>query len=248
MNHRARINYICILAFTFIWLFATIARATTPIDVLIDSVSTDTLTASWTLDNAAEAPFMVISTASDFNVWTSSAIGLVGVETTTYYNLGSNATYYFKVKVSTELSYSTYITTVTDPNAIEGEHFQDVYTSSITFSWSASNNSSGTYFQIELAIDPGFVSETTISTNALNYTFQALEPNTTYFAQGKTLGFSGIESDESKGSCSTSHRLDYCKIGYFLKIDIISLTYLKPFIRITFSECIAQTKHSYGRS
>ncbi|MCK5582268.1 MAG: fibronectin type III domain-containing protein, partial [Elusimicrobiales bacterium] len=198
MSYRAHINYICITAFAFIYIFSSVAEAVTPVSVNTDLVSTDTISVSWALDApSTEYPFMVISTSSDFSSYVSSATGSLGAETTTYHNLGSNTTYFFKVKVSTEpdANYSAFITTVTDPNAIEGEHFQHVYASSITVAWSDSNNSTSTYFQIELARDKGFtINAVTISTTSLSYEFDSLMPNTTYFMQGMTLGFSGSNS------------------------------------------------------
>ncbi|MCK5582216.1 MAG: fibronectin type III domain-containing protein, partial [Elusimicrobiales bacterium] len=193
---------ICTLAFAFIGVFSPIARAAAPTSVGIDSVSTDTVNVSWTLDSpATQTPFMVISALSDFSSYISSTTGSLGVETTSYHNLYSNTTYYFKVKVSAEpdSNYCAAITTITDPNPIEGEHFQHVYTSSITVAWSASNNSTGTYFQIELGITEAIAVPLQDSTTVLlSHNFSSLIPNTTYFVHGQTLGFSGIASPYTK--------------------------------------------------
>jgi Fibronectin type III domain len=174
------------------------ARAVTPTGIIFDTVSTDTVNVSWTLDTpATEAPFMVISTASDFSSYISSTTGSLGTQTTAYHNLYSNTTYYFKVKVSTEpdVNYSAYITTVTNPNPIEGESFLSVTPGDISVAWFASNNSDSTYFQVELARDMAFtLNPISIQTTSLFYDFSSLMANTTYFARGKTLGVSGLES------------------------------------------------------
>ncbi len=115
----------------------TAAWADTPSAAQAVSVSSTAASFAWALDNPAlERPLMVISTAADFSVTYSSVTGAIGAQTTSYYSLSPNTTYYFKVKVSTEPdeNYTVELATVTRIEAPAGVYFDEVSSSAIVAS------------------------------------------------------------------------------------------------------------------
>ena len=129
-------------AFTALFLSALTpglppARAAVPTNVDLNSISETSLGFSWILDNPAEEyPLIVLSTVADFSVTLSSAIGELGMLTTSYSDLNSNTSYYFKVKVSTEPdeNYSAVLTTATQIEPPLSIYFEEVSSYSITAS------------------------------------------------------------------------------------------------------------------
>ncbi|OGS30342.1 MAG: hypothetical protein A2218_01625 [Elusimicrobia bacterium RIFOXYA2_FULL_53_38] len=191
------------------WLFTPAAGyCAAPSDVQFTAVSTDTVSLSWVLDApSAESPLMVISTASDFSVAFSSETGGLGAQTTTYYGLTPNTTYFFKVKVSTEpdAAYSALVSAVTDPNPPGTPLIMGVYSSSLTISWADAGNNPGSLYLAQAAQDETFdvqrVSTLTVSGFGV---FEGLALNTTYYIRARTVGFSGVETaDTGFGSTIT---------------------------------------------
>lgn len=179
-----------------------------PSNAQFTGVSTDTASLSWTLDApGSEAPLMVISTAPDFSVFYSSVTGALGAQTTTYYGLTPNATYFFKVKVSTEpdAAYSAPVSAITDPNPPVSPLVTGVYSSSITVSWSDAGNAPGSVYLLQAAQDEAFIVELVSTlTVAGSYAFEGLGLNAIYYIGARTVGFSGVESaDADFGSTIT---------------------------------------------
>jgi len=117
-------------------LGSTYTAAILPANVQWVYVSSTQARVSWELDTpATEAPWMAISTAPDFNVTLSSAIGSVGQQTVTYSVL-DNTSYYFKVKVSTksDMAYCSPISTRTAAPIPSNIIFDEVTVGTITAS------------------------------------------------------------------------------------------------------------------
>ena len=171
-----------------------------PVNVQFTSVSTDAASLSWVLDTpGTEYPLMAISTAPDFSVNFSSTTGALGAQTTTYYGLTPNTTYFFKVKVSTETDYSAAASAITDPNAPVNALIDGVYSSSISVSWSDAGNGPGTIYRVLASLDDAFTAvEGDTLTVAGAYTFEGLELNTTYYIRARTIGFLGAESSDAE--------------------------------------------------
>ena len=180
----------------------------TPASVQVTGVSTDTASLSWVLDApGSEYPLMVMSTAPDFNVVFSSVTGALGAQTTTYYGLTPNATYFFTVKVSTEpdAAYSAPVPATTDPNPPANPLITGVYSSSIAVSWSDAGNNPGSVYRVRAALDEALTAvDGDTLTVAGSYAFEGLQLNTLYYIRARTIGFSGAETiDVDFGSTIT---------------------------------------------
>ncbi|MEK7720890.1 MAG: fibronectin type III domain-containing protein, partial [Elusimicrobiota bacterium] len=184
--------------FTFISAFFTGAlHASVPSAVNFTSVSSNAVSVSWVLDApGTEAPLMALSADPSFSVPVSSAILFLGQNTTSYYGLLSNATYYFKVKVSTEsdAAYSAVISSATPPDLPQGLTLDWVGVSSFTAQWSAGNNAPGALYTAEVSIDDSFAVNILSSGAAMTALYENLNPNSTYFLRVRTLGFGGQNS------------------------------------------------------
>ncbi|MCG2725626.1 MAG: hypothetical protein L6420_05105, partial [Elusimicrobia bacterium] len=102
--------------FCLFFFAASIIEAATPTSVQFTAASSDTVSASWVLDDpGAQYPLVALSLVSDFSTTVSSGTMALGAQATTYLSLNPNTTYYFKVKVSVEsdASYSATISTIT---------------------------------------------------------------------------------------------------------------------------------------
>lgn len=111
------------------------ARADTPTGLQLSDITETSLGFSWVLDNPAEEySLVVLSTVADFSVTLSSATSELGLQTTIYYNLDPNTSFYFKVKVSTEPddNYTAVFDTATYIEAPVGLYFEAVSSYSIT--------------------------------------------------------------------------------------------------------------------
>ena len=183
-------------------------HASVPTAVQFTGASTGSASLSWSLDTpGTEQPLMAISTAPDFSVAFSSATGALGAQTTAYYGLAPNTTYYFKVKVSTEpdAAYSVSATTITNPNPPAAPLVTGVFFSSITITWADDGNSAGTVYFARAALDEAFTAglKSTL-TVAGSYSFEGLTLNGTYYIKARTIGFSEFETDDvSFGSTIT---------------------------------------------
>ncbi|MFA6029092.1 MAG: fibronectin type III domain-containing protein [Elusimicrobiota bacterium] len=156
-----------------------------PTAITYTSVSDNAATLTWSLENLAETPLMVLSRAADFATTVSSGTGAVGQQTVTYNSLSPNATYYFKVKVSTasDENFSAVYTTVTRalPPASAGSVALGI--SSVAASWSDNGNPAGTEYYAERATDAGFTANLGNSgwTTALSCDFIGLSANVPYY-------------------------------------------------------------------
>lgn len=172
-------------------------RASAPSAVNFTSVSTVSASVSWTLDTPGnESPLMVLSAYPSFSVTLSSAVLALGQNSTSYYGLLSNATYYFKVKVSTEsdAAYSAVVSSATPPVIPQAVTLTAVNVSSFTVQWSAGNNGPGTVYWAEASLDDSFAINSLSSGTAAAALYGGLNPNTTYFLRVRTLGFGGQDS------------------------------------------------------
>ena len=172
--------------------------AEVPADVSFTATYVSSAALSWTLDTpGTEQPLMVLSTAADFSVAFSSATGELAAETTVYYGLTPNATYFFKVKVSTELdsSYSASVSTITDPNPPADPLVTGVFLSSVTISWTGNGNAADTVYFAETAQDEGFTAAVVSTLTTLGaFAFEDLVRNTTYYIRARAMGFSEVQS------------------------------------------------------
>ncbi|MFA6435028.1 MAG: hypothetical protein WCW52_10065 [Elusimicrobiales bacterium] len=176
-------------------------HCSTPSTVQFTGVSTHTASLSWVLDApGSEYPLMVISTAPDFSVAVSSVISSLHNQTTSYYGLTPNTTYFFKVKVSSEpdAAYSLPASAATDPNPPAEPAITGVYGSSLAVAWSDAGNNPGSVYLVRAALDEAFTAvPASTLTAAGSYAFTGLALNTTYYIRARTLGFSGVESGDA---------------------------------------------------
>lgn len=140
---------------------------------------------------------MALSLDPDFVTAVSSVTGALGAQTTSYHNLSSNATYYFKVKadVDTDDFYSARISSVTAPDLPQSVGLFEVNLTSLAVQWAGGNNAAGSSYLAEAAMDGGFTVNAVFSSGtALSSSFKNLIPNTTYFLRVKTVGAGGQDS------------------------------------------------------
>lgn len=182
-----------------VWLFFTgVSYASAPTAVHFNWTSTHSASISWTLDNpVSQNPWMVLSTDSLFDTWLSSSSLILAQQTTDYYGLQPNTTYYFKVKVMTEpdSAYSADISSATPPASPQGFAFSSVWVTSAALQWADGGNPAGTWYQAEAAIDEGFITTVGLSSGTgLSAEFQYLNANTTYYFSLKALGHGGQDA------------------------------------------------------
>ncbi len=182
-----------------LWLFFTgVSYASVPSSVHFNWTSTTSASIGWTLGNpATENPWIALSEDPLFDTWISSSSLMLAQASTDYYGLQPNTTYYFKVKVGSEddAAYSASISSVTPPALPASVSFSSVHITSAALQWADGGNPAGTWYQVEYAIDEGFVSALGFSSGtALSAPFVALNPNTTYYFSVRALGFGGQDS------------------------------------------------------
>ncbi|HOW90226.1 MAG TPA: fibronectin type III domain-containing protein, partial [Elusimicrobiales bacterium] len=173
--------------------------AAAPGNVRFTGTYASSATLAWSFggDPMAQRPLMVLSAAPDFSTAVSSAQGELGAETTGYYGLTPNSTYFFKVKVSTDLDvfYSAPVSTITDPVPPPSPEVAGVFLSSVAVTWDGNGNAPGTYYYAEAAQDEGFTAAVVSTLTAGGgFVFEDLVRNTTYYIRAWTVGFSGVES------------------------------------------------------
>ena len=182
--------------FSFVFAFFTGALwASVPSPVSFTALSTDSVSVSWVLDTPGETPLAVLSDDPSFSVTISSAVLSLNDNTTSYHGLLSNTTYFFKVKVSTESSYSTPVSSATPPDLPGALALTAVYKSSFTAAWTSGNNGPGTVYWAEASLDDSFSINIISSGSALTAAYEGLNPNSTYFMRVRTLGFGGQDSN-----------------------------------------------------
>ncbi|HAF95474.1 MAG TPA: hypothetical protein DER10_06520 [Elusimicrobia bacterium] len=199
-GNRRFLKYLFCLFAALLFLLSSAARAET-IVAQVTVVSTNSISLSWTLSNpAVEQPLMAISTDSSFaaNISTFST-GELGEQTTSYYGLSGNTTYYFKVKVSTESddNYSDSVSTLTLPARPTPALFYEVNITSVTAQWTANTNSDGTVYIAETAVNEGLNESLSLSSTATTAVFEGLNADTTYYFGINAEGFTGLISGYS---------------------------------------------------
>ena len=179
-----------------------------PIVARFTGVSTGSAGLAWEFPNPdEERPLMVISADPAFAVNISSVTGALGAQTTSYYGLTPNATYYFRGKMdgAPDSAYWAAVSTITDPGRPGNPRITGVYASSLTVSWSDGGNNPGSVYNARAAQDEAFevdfVSTLTVNTS---FIFEGLDLNSTYYILARTTGFSGVDSaDADFGSTIT---------------------------------------------
>ncbi|MDA8131709.1 MAG: hypothetical protein M0011_09440 [Elusimicrobia bacterium] len=169
-----------------------------PAGVGFTSASTDSVSLAWSLDTpGTETPWVAFSYDPAFSVTLASAALTLGQQTTAYYGLSSNMSYYFKVKVSTDpdpAGYCATVSTVTPPGAPSSFAVTDLGISSVTAGWGQGNNAPGTEYWTELARDDSFALYSLSSGTAVSALYSGLVPNSTYFVRVRTVGVGGQDS------------------------------------------------------
>ncbi|MFH2201491.1 MAG: S8 family serine peptidase [Elusimicrobiota bacterium] len=169
--------------------------AAAPTNVFIGSV-----TANWdAVDNPGGTQYYAEkANAPDFiaglenSGWTTSTSHV-------FSGLSSGTTYYFRVKArgftGIETSTTSLPNAVTVPAAPASAAASDISLSSITLNWTANGNAAGTEYYCERAANPGFSGPTGGEwTTALNFNFDTLFRNTTYYFRVKARNGAGVES------------------------------------------------------
>lgn len=166
-----------------------------PANVKFFAVDVDSASVSWT-QRTGTSYAMALSTASDFSTVLSSGVSAVNQNTTSYANLNSNATYYFKVKISTnnDLSYSLPTSTVTLARSPSVAGFQ-IFNTSATVTLNPSGNRAGT----QLSITTGNFETSSSSSGAslagnTSFTIFGLTANSTYTIQARAVSFLNVPS------------------------------------------------------
>lgn len=161
-----------------------------PANVQFTSVSSGSLAASWTLNTGSQY-VIALATVSSFATTLSSGTGALNQNTTSYANLGTDATYYFKVKVSTnpDASYSTalstYLAPPPPPPAPSNVQYTAVSTSSLSLSWTVSTGNS---YLMVLSTSSSFATVLSSATGALNQnttSYFGLAPGATHYFKVK---------------------------------------------------------------
>ncbi len=189
-----RKSVIFALVFSF---FTGALRASVPSSVGFTSVSSNSVSVSWTLDTpGTETPLAALSTDPSFSSLVSVGTLALGQAATTYYGLLSNATYYFKVKVSTDsdAAFSAPVSSATPPVLPEALALTEVNVSSLAVQWAAGNNAPGTVYWAEASQDDSFTINTISSGVPPAVLYEGLNPNATYFLRVKALGSGGQDS------------------------------------------------------
>ncbi|MBI3553128.1 MAG: S8/S53 family peptidase [Elusimicrobia bacterium] len=141
-----------------------------PAAVQFSFVSTDTVTASWTLVGGSTYT-MVLAASADFSSIVSSATGLLNQNATSYFGLTQGASYYFQVKITTnpDSAYSAAISTVLPvvppPPAPANVQFTSVSSSSLSIGWTLV---SGNSYLMVLSTNSNFSSTISSAVGALN--------------------------------------------------------------------------------
>ncbi|MFC1522827.1 fibronectin type III domain-containing protein, partial [Elusimicrobiota bacterium] len=128
-----------LIVFLLLLGFSIPARAGDPTNERVTFISSVSFTFEFDLAApGSDTPFMALSADDDFATVLSSGVGTLGQQATTYLNLASNTTYYFKVKDKDDNDDSTYtgpaVSTVTHIEAIASVYLDDISSTSIVAS------------------------------------------------------------------------------------------------------------------
>ncbi len=207
-----------IIMFIFISIFLSVLLKATNLNP-VQTVYITSITYSW--DNLGTEYNIVLSTNENFETYISSEI--INTNTTTYFSLKGNTTYYFKVKISTEPD-SNYNTISTLSYAAKPENIQII--SNIQYSTSASltisfdkENDDNTKYEIVYSTDENLISATTIyQTAPPPLQISELLTNTTYYLKIRAIDKIERKTDFSSliSTQTVSRFPDYFSITPFI--------------------------------
>ena len=163
------------------------------------AASTSTITAAWNLSIGATGYTLVASTTSANPPTLIAASSSTALSTATVSGLVPNTTYFLFVNACASGACSTYTalgSTITLANAPAlPSTFSNLSPVSLTVSFGANNNPTGTSYTVQISSNPTFGpilnSSITVLTQA---TFTGLAPNTTYYLQAFATNFAGTSS------------------------------------------------------
>ena len=177
-------------------LAATRAGAVSVANVTVAAISSGSLSVSWAIP-AQSTPTIVLS-SDNFVTVISSAPGALAQNSTGYFGLSPNTTYYFQVKDSTEAdsAYSGFnasrstATLAVLPGAAP---FGTLTATTIVAVWSSGANPPGTVYEAAYSTAPDFSGSLTpaITTNTFTR-FASLDDDTTYYFLVRAINHSGV--------------------------------------------------------
>lgn len=185
---------------TAYYMFQTSATATNePTSPAAAGVTNGSANLSW---NANSNPGGTLYTAEA--ALTSGFTAIAASSTTlntaaTLPGLNPNTTYFMRVKAvshgGTSSSYSTTVSSATDPNTPASLVATADSNSQVTLSWGANSNPGGTLYLAEAAADSGFSAiAASSSTRNTSGALTGLSGNTTYYLRVKAVGHNGSSS------------------------------------------------------
>lgn len=185
-------------------------RTLTTVSVVLDTspvtdvsgarfAAVSSVTASLAWDGGTRDYWVAFSSFSDFSVWVASAALPAAQNTTTYYGLSSNATYYFRIKHAEQddTHYSLPVSSATPPDYPRDAAITDLGISSVTLAWGGGTNAVGTLYLPEISVDESFSMGDIYSGAALSAIFGSLNADSTYFMRVRTYGEGGQDSQSS---------------------------------------------------
>ncbi|PCI40665.1 MAG: hypothetical protein COB53_00635 [Elusimicrobia bacterium] len=179
-------------------LTTTIENIPAPTNILAGDVSTATLRINWTLGSPGQAPLYAFSTNSNFTTTFSSETGTVGQNTKTVLGLTPNATYYFKIKVSTanDFLFSPTFSTATHAQVPVSSPTLVTSSGSLLGQWGVDQNPPGTEYSGEISDTSNFASilaESPFGTDTF-VSITNLNANTTFYLRVRSRNWNGVES------------------------------------------------------
>jgi hypothetical protein len=196
----------------FLALVASPARAADVTGVTLTSISSGSLSISWTI-SAQSTPTIVLST-NNFSTTLSSGTLSLGQSATNFINLSANTTYYFQVKNSTEgdagyTGFNAGKSTSTLATVVVPSAFTGVSKSSIQANWSANGNGAGVRYEAFLssgaaAMSNGFAgNQSSVTANAFVIFSAGLSVNATYWIEIRALNHNSVAgSTVSVATCT----------------------------------------------
>lgn len=191
---------------------ASSARAATITNVSITSLSTGSLSVSWTIPSAS-TPTIVLST-NNFTNTISSATGSLALAATGYTNLSPNTTYFFQIKNSTEADaeYSSFNAgkATSTLAAVPGASPYTVGSvSTLQANWTSASNGTGVLYEAVISSGIG-ASTNSFNGNVTSITFNAsvlftgLSVNATYYVDVRAINNNGVATAyQALGSTAT---------------------------------------------
>jgi hypothetical protein len=183
---RARARLIGILALTLgtLFLTRTPAQANAVLNLQNVSVTNSSMSFTWS-NQTGRSYILAISSHSTFSSRVTSGTTPADQNTTSYFSLAPNTTYFFRVKVSTDsdANYNGSFSTSTLANLPGPSTAAVVNISSIGINISANGNplTPRTTYQVQMATDTTYTPFSSSTTVLLTSTFTGLAVNTTYY-------------------------------------------------------------------